>query len=238
MTVVRIANATVEFPIYGGSTSRSLKKVLVRAATGGIMARDAEERVVVRALDNISLEINEGDQVGLVGHNGSGKSTLLRLIAGIYEPISGFVEVKGKITSMLDIFHGTDLEATGLENIYMRGRVLGIHPSKMKAIVDEIVDFTGIGDFMHLPMRTYSSGMRMRLMFGVATCVKADIMLMDEWLSAGDASFLEKAKQRMEEMTSEARVLILASHNIILVKERCNKIVYLEHGKIVNLEVA
>jgi lipopolysaccharide transport system ATP-binding protein len=222
-------DVTVDFPVYASNT-RSLKKLLVNATTGGRFARDAADRVVVRALDSVSFEFREGDRVGVIGHNGSGKSTLLRVLAGIHEPVSGQLIVDGTVTSMLSIFLGMDMEATGLENIYMRGHVMGIAPATMRTMFDEIVDFTGLGDFLHLPMRTYSTGMAMRLAFAVATSVEADIVLMDEWLSVGDVEFVKKAQLRLDQFVSKASIVVLASHNLGLVKEQCNKILNLEHG--------
>lgn len=232
MSVIEAKDIVVEFPLYGTST-RSLKKTLVRAATGGILAQNASERVVVRALDKVSFKFHDGDRIGLVGHNGSGKSTLLRVLAGIYEPQGGIISVRGRVTSMLSITLGMDMEATGLENIFLRGHVMGVSPRRMRALVDEIADFTELGDYLNLPMRTYSSGMTMRLAFAVATSLDADIILMDEWLSAGDADFVEKAKARLNKMVKGARIVVLASHNQALIKDQCNRVIRLEHGKMV-----
>ena len=226
----------MDFPIYSGTGNRSFKKVLMNAATGGIFAKDAAEHVVVRALDNISFEFHEGDRIGLIGHNGSGKSTLLRVLTGIYEPIQGELKVHGRVTSMLSITLGMDMEATGLENIYMRGHVMGLHVKQIDSLVDDIAEFSGIGDYLHLPMRTYSSGMSMRLAFAISTCVDAEIILMDEWLSVGDAEFIHKAQERMNGFVKNARIVVIASHNHALIKEQCNKIIKLEHGKIVSFE--
>ncbi|MBU3540837.1 ABC transporter ATP-binding protein [Polynucleobacter sp. UB-Tiil-W10] len=224
-------NITVDFPIYGGG-SRSLKKSIVNAASGGFFARDASERLVVRALDGISFNFSSGDRVGLFGHNGAGKSTLLRVMAGIYEPTSGSFISKGRVASMLSITLGIDPEATGFENIFTRGYLMGIKPKAMNTLVDEIVHFSGLGDFLHLPYRTYSSGMAMRLAFSIATCVNADIILMDEWLSVGDAEFVDRAKVKLEKMINEAGIVVLASHNLDLIKSQCNKIYQVNHGKI------
>ena len=220
-------NITVDFPVYGGG-SRSLKKSIVNAASGGYFARDASERLVIRALDGIS----SGDRVGLFGHNGAGKSTLLRVMAGIYEPTLGSFISKGRIASMLSITLGIDPEATGLENIFTRGYLMGIKPKVMDTLVDEIAHFSGLGDFLHLPYRTYSSGMAMRLAFSIATCVNADIILMDEWLSVGDAEFVDRAKVKLDKMINEAGIVVLASHNLDLLKSQCNKIYLINHGKI------
>lgn len=235
MAVIVGRDVVVEFPIYG-SAHRSLKKSLVRAATGGVLARDAAQRVVVRALDGVNFEFHEGDRIGVVGHNGAGKSTLLRVLAGIYEPISGELEVHGRVTSMLSITLGMDMEATGLENIHMRGHVMGVAPARMRSMVDEIADFAGIGDYLHLPMRTYSSGMQMRLAFAVSTSLDADIILMDEWLSVGDAEFVGKAQQRLHRLVGGSRIAVLASHDAVLVREQCNRVLKLEHGRLIEIE--
>ena len=223
----------VDFPVYGMTTNRSLKKTLLHAATGGMLARDASEHVVVRALDHVSFEFSEGDRVGLVGHNGSGKSTLLRVLAGIYEPGGGELRVEGRVASMLSITLGMDMEATGLENAFMRGHVMGIPPRRMTSMVEEIADFSGLGDYMRLPMRTYSTGMTMRLAFAISTAVDADIILMDEWLSVGDAEFVEKAKGRLDRMLTNAKIVVIASHDQVLIDAQCNKVIHLAHGKMV-----
>lgn len=234
MTVIQAHDLVVEFPVYGMTSHRSFKKSLLNVATGGILAKDAGNRVVVRALDNLNFKFDEGDRVGLIGHNGSGKTTLLQVLAGIYEPASGILEVKGHVTSMLGITLGMDAEVTGLENIYLRGRLMGLPRAKVDAIVDDVADFAGIGDYLDLPLRTYSSGMAMRLAFSVATSVDADIILMDEWLSVGDADFVEKAKSRLTQMMERARLVVIASHNHALIKDQCNKVIELQHGKIVS----
>lgn len=231
MPIIKARDVIVEFPIYG-ETSRNFKSKIMQAATGGLLAKDASERVVSRALDGISFEFHEGDRIGLIGHNGSGKSTLLRLLAGIYEPTSGFLKVNGHVTSMLSITLGMDMEATGMQNIYMRGHMMGIRPRQMKNLVGDIVEFAGLGDYVYLPIRTYSSGMLMRLAFSICTSADADIILMDEWLSAGDTEFAEKSKIRLNKLVGNARIVVLASHNHAMVKDRCNKILHLEHGKI------
>ena len=236
MVIIRASNLVVEFPIYGMTGNRSFKKSLINIATGGVLAKDATNRVLVRALDNLNFEFHEGDRVGLVGHNGSGKSTLLQVLAGIYEPAAGELLVNGKITSMLGITLGMDADVTGLENIYIRGRLMGLTRGKIDTMVDEIANFAGIGDYLHLPMRTYSSGMSMRLAFAIATSVEADIILMDEWLSVGDADFVSKAKERLTDLVGKARLVVIASHDHAMIAEQCNIILRLEHGKIVSTE--
>ena len=233
MTIIKAENLTVDFPIYGSTTNRSLKKSLIHAATGGRLAKDTAKRVLVRALDGLDFEFHEGDRVGLTGHNGSGKSTLLQVLAGIYEPTSGNLQVQGKITSMLGITLGMDADVTGLENIYLRGRLVGLSRNQIASQVDDIADFAGLGEYLHLPMRTYSSGMLMRLAFAIATCTQADIILMDEWLSVGDADFVMKAKDRLTDLINKARLVVIASHDHAMIKDQCNIVLKLEHGRLI-----
>jgi lipopolysaccharide transport system ATP-binding protein len=232
MSLARAHDLSIDFPIYGGK-SRSLKSTVLRAATGGSIAEDAAHRIVVRALDKVSFDWSEGERIGLVGHNGSGKTTLLRAVAGIYEPSSGAIEVRGRIASMLSITLGMDAEATGYENIFLRGTILGLRRRDTMRIVDDVCEFSELGDYIHMPMRTYSSGMVMRLMFAISTSVEADIILMDEWLSVGDAQFAEKAQKRLSALISKAKLLVIASHNKDLIRNMCTRVMHLEHGKIV-----
>jgi lipopolysaccharide transport system ATP-binding protein len=208
----------------------------LNVATGGLLAKDVADRPVVRALDELNFELHEGERVGLMGHNGSGKSTLLQVLGGVYEPTSGHLIVRGRITSMLGITLGLDAEASGLENIYLRGALMGLTKSEIDARVDDIVMFSELGEFVYLPMRTYSSGMLMRLAFAIATSVEADVVLMDEWLSTGDASFVGKAAERINTMVGGARLAVIASHNLPLLREKCNVLITLEHGKILSVE--
>ncbi|MGE5522718.1 MAG: ABC transporter ATP-binding protein [Rhodospirillaceae bacterium] len=236
MAHIKAEDVTVEFPIYDGVKSRSLKKRFIHAATGGLVARDVSERVVIRALDKVSFELKDGDRLGLVGHNGSGKSTLLRTIAGAYEPVGGTMQVTGRIASMLSITLGMDPEATGYENIFLRATVMGFKPREIAPLVDQIAEFSDLGEYINMPLRTYSSGMSMRLAFAISTSVDADIVLMDEWLSAGDAAFAEKAHQRLTRMISKAKILVLASHDENLLRNNCSRIMRLEHGRIAHLQ--
>lgn len=233
MTSVVADKVTVEFPLYG-IKSRSLKRAFVRAATGGLLARDSTDRVVARALNDVSFQFTEGDRIGIVGHNGSGKTTLLRVIAGVYEPIRGTIKVVGKVATMLAITLGMDPEASGYENIFLRAAVMGFKSSEITPLAEEIAEFSELGDYIHMPLRTYSSGMAMRLAFAVSTSVSADILLMDEWLSAGDASFAAKAQQRLNGMVNRAKILVLASHDQKLIEKNCNKIMRLDHGDLVD----
>jgi lipopolysaccharide transport system ATP-binding protein len=236
MALISLQNVSVHFPVYG-SGHRSLKSTVVRAATGGVLDHaGSSDRLSVRALDEITLEFRHGDRVGLVGPNGSGKSTLLRVIAGSYEPVSGSVEVQGRVASMLSLWLGMDLDATGYENIFIRAAIMGVKRRVVDALVDDIAEFTELGEYLNMPLRTYSSGMAMRLAFAISTSVSADIILMDEWLSAGDASFAAKAKNRLTKVLDEAKILVLASHQLDLIKAQCNRIVGLEHGRVSFIE--
>lgn len=222
----------VEFPLFDNA-HRSMKKALIRAATGGRFARDAGRRPVVLALDNLSFEFREGDRVGLVGHNGSGKTTLLRVLSGAYEPVRGRLDVQGRVASILDLSMGFDPDASGLENIFLRGLMLGKRFGEIQSQVDRITEFSGLGDYLHLPIRAYSSGMVMRLGFAVSTSIESDILLLDEWLSVGDAEFKEKASRRLDRLAEQAAVLVVASHDPSLVSRICNRVIRLEHGRIV-----
>lgn len=231
MTMARIKaeNIVVEIPIYEAS-GRSLKSAFLRTATGGLLSVDASRHVIVRAINAISFELREGDRVGLVGHNGSGKSTLLRVLAGVYEPVGGTIQITGRIASMLDLWLGMNPSATGYENIFLRATIMGMRSKQIALLVDDICEFAELGDYIHMPLRTYSSGMQMRLAFAISTSVSADIILMDEWLSAGDASFAEKAQDRLNRMLNNAKIMVVASHNEELIRKTCNKLMRLEHG--------
>lgn len=225
----------IEFPIYNLS-SRSIKRKIINSAIGG-MLKTVKDNIVIKALDNLNFCFSSGDRIGLYGHNGSGKSTFLRAISNIYEPSRGSLVVKGKVLSLLDLFLGFDFELTGYENIYSRGLLLGLSKSDINSKINEIADFTELGSYLNMPVRTYSSGMSMRLAFAISTCVDCDILLMDEWLSVGDKSFMQKAESRIKQLADKAAIIVLASHDINLLKSVCNKILYMEHGRIVEEEI-
>jgi len=230
-TFIRAQDVSVEFPIYENS-HRSLKNRMIDLTTGGRIAKDMSRHPVVTALDRIHLNISHGEKVALVGHNGSGKTTLLRVLSGVYAPTRGKMEMHGRTASLLDVSMGLDPDATGFENIYLRGIMDGLKPAVIRGKIDAIADFTDLGDYLNLPVRTYSSGMMLRLAFAISTSVEADILIMDEWLSVGDAEFSAKAKQRLDEMVGQASILVLASHDLSLVARVCTRMVRLEHGKI------
>lgn len=231
MARIQFENVSVDFPIYNAS-GRSLKKSLMRVATGGQLGADEQGRVVVRALEGLNFTFNDGDRVGLVGHNGAGKSTLLRLLAGVYEPTQGVARIDGAVGSLLDISLGIDAEATGRENIFLRGGLLGLSRREVNRHLDAIIEFSELGDFIDMPVRTYSTGMHLRLAFAVSTVVRPEILLMDEWLSVGDESFKHKAEARMKDVVQSTSILVIASHSRDLILHTCNRALWLEHGKV------
>lgn len=231
MVSIVFEQATVDFPIYNAD-ARSLKKRLIRVATGGQIGANEDGRVIIRSLENLSFTFHDGDRVGLIGHNGAGKSTLLRLLSGVYEPTSGSRAVTGEIASLIDISLGIDPEATGRENIYLRGGLLGLTRKEIDAQIDEIIDFSELGDFIDMPLRTYSTGMQLRVAFAVSTIVRPQILLMDEWLSVGDAGFQERAEKRLNDLVQSTNILVIASHSRELISKVCNRLIWLEHGKI------
>lgn len=231
MAKVTLSDVSVEFPIYQGS-SRSIKKTLLRAGAGGRINRDPGNRICVRALDRLSLSLDHGDRVALVGPNGSGKTTLLRVLAGVYEPVGGSIRVDGAVSPLFDVDVGFNPDATGYENILLRGLYMGMRPEQVRARVDDIAEFSELGDYLAVPVRTYSAGMMLRLSFGIATCVDPDILLMDEWVLAGDAHFFGKARQRLKAFIERSSLMVLASHADDIVRQWCNKGVLLEHGQV------
>ena len=231
MANLQLESVTVVFPIYNTST-RSLKNRLLHHGTGGRIGRDAGNRLCVRALENVNLAFEHGERVGLIGANGAGKTTLLRVLAGAYEPVRGSVRRRGRTASLLNISLGIDAEATGYENIMSRGLFLGLRPGQVRERMDEIAAFTELGDYLEMPVHTYSAGMRLRLAFAVCTCIEPEILLMDEWLSVGDHTFVEKARRRLEEFVDRAGILVLASQNFSLLERICTTGVLLDAGKV------
>lgn len=231
MAHIKFESVGIEFPIFN-ATGRSLTSKLLGVATGGMLDSDPDGRVLVRALRNLNLEFSDGERVGLLGHNGAGKSTLLRALSGVYKPQRGTASISGNVTSLIDIGLGINPEATGRENIFLRGALLGITKRDLQERYQEIVDFSELGNFIEMPVRTYSSGMHLRLAFSVSTVVKPEILLMDEWLSVGDANFNQKAEARLTSLVDTAKILILASHSRDLIEKTCNRAIWLEHGEV------
>jgi ABC-type polysaccharide/polyol phosphate transport system ATPase subunit len=230
-TELTLKKVSVSFPVYQ-SGSRSLKKRLLNKGTGGQLASDANNRIVVEALRNVSLSFKAGDRVALIGSNGAGKTTLLRVMAGVYEPSTGDVICRGRISPMFDISLGIDSEISGYDNIRLRGLILGMSASEIESRMPDIIELTELGDYLDIPVRTYSSGMMTRLTFAVATCFSPEVLLMDEWIMAGDASFLAKAQHRTQSFIEHANILVLASHSLEICRQWCTKAVWMELGEI------
>ncbi|HEX7092590.1 MAG TPA: ABC transporter ATP-binding protein [Nitrospiraceae bacterium] len=230
MACVHADRIVVEFPLYSVG-HRSFKQQLLQSATGGKIGRQGD-LTVIRAIDQVSFRLKPGDRLGLWGHNGSGKTTLLRAIAGVYRPVSGQLDVTGRIASLIDLNLGMDGEASGIENIRMRGILMGLSRRQADDVLDDVAEFTELGNFLSMPVRTYSTGMHMRLGFAVSTAVNADIVLMDEWLSVGDADFQKRAQDRLAHFLARSKILVLASHSEPLLKDMCNRIIQLEHGRV------
>ncbi len=232
MSSLTLKNVSVSFPIY--EASRSLRRALLRSSvTDGRQSISDRGPVEVNALRNINLDIQAGDRLALIGPNGAGKSTLLRVLAGIYSPSAGDIECRGRVMPLFDIHMGFDEDATGYENITLRGLLLGQTRAQIAARLPEIEAFSGLGSFLNLPVRTYSSGMTFRLLFAIATSIESDILLMDEWIATGDQSFTAKADARLRDLIGRTQVLVLASHHPQLLQNLCNRAIVIDGGQIV-----
>lgn len=233
MASISLKNARVEFPAYN-SKSRGLVNSLFQ------FGRSEQKRInsvltngnSMPALHDINLDIREGDRLGLVGFNGAGKTTLLRVLSGIYEPTSGIMETQGNISSLTDMMLGMDVDASGYENIFMRGVFLNYSRRQVEALLPDIEEFTELGDYLNLPVRAYSSGMQLKLAFAISTTVCPDILIMDEMVGAGDIKFIQKAQARVNDMLERTKILVLASHDISIIKGFCNRAIWLEKGRI------
>jgi len=229
--LIKVEDLSLELPIYG-IHSRSLKKTLVSMGVGSRLTRHAGNQIRVHALNNLSFSLRDGDRLALVGHNGAGKTTLLRVLAGVFEPTVGTITVEGRTAPLFDITLGMNMDATGYENIHLRGLLLGLRPAEIAARTTEIAAFTDLGDYLSMPVRTYSSGMLLRLGLAVATAIQPEVLLMDEWIAAVDAEFLLKAERRIHDVVERSSIIVLASHNLHLLRRMCNKMLILDHGSI------
>ena len=231
MAKISLKDVVVDIPIYGAS-HRSLKNSILASATGGqIKPCEGTGSVVIRAIEGLTLDIEHGTRLGLLGHNGAGKSTILRVMAGIYEPSIGTAEIDGEVASMFDIGFGMDPESSGWENIILRGMYLGYSRKEIEARAEEIGALTGLGEFLDMPLRTYSAGMSTRLAFAISTSIKPEILLIDEGIGAGDAAFLAQAQERMRTFISNAGILVMASHSNDLLRAWCKEGLWMEHGR-------
>jgi ABC-2 type transport system ATP-binding protein len=228
MVSIEVRNAYVDFPSFDAKT-RSLKKQVLGKVGGKI---GTESRVpIIEALQDITLSVGEGDRVGLVGHNGAGKSTLLRLLSGIYEPTRGTSLINGRVAPVFDLGVGMDQEISGYENIMIRGLYLGMTRKQMEKRVDDIAEFTELGDYLQMPLRTYSTGMRVRLALGVVTSIDPEILLLDEGIGAVDAAFLNKARDRLVDLVRRSGLLVFASHQDDLLLELCTSAIWMDEGR-------
>ncbi len=230
MNHLRLDSVKLYLPVGGGS----LRDLFVRRRTFDDNSRivDGNGGRFCKALDGITLEIKAGEQIGLIGVNGAGKSSLLRVLAGIYQPTDGTIEISGRVSTLFAPNIGMNDNASGAENIYISARTLGMSRAEIAAAKDDIIRFADIGEFIDMPMRTYSAGMRMRLGFAIATAIKPEILLIDEVFGAGDAAFRTRAKERMKDLTKRAGVLVMATHSEGVLRDACNRILWLENGRL------
>lgn len=231
MASLRFDKVTVSYPVYDGQ-GMSLRNHLLRIGTGGIIERQSGQVKLVTALRDVSFQLERGDAVGLLGHNGAGKSTLLRTMAGIYSPTSGKVTRQGRVATMLELGAGMDMELSGYENIMRMCLLMGETKKAIGLHMEEIEEFTQLGNFLQMPVRTYSSGMLARLVFAIATSTRPDILLVDEVFGLGDAEFQAHAQKRMEALVNSVGIFVFASHFSELLKRYCNRFFRLEHGQL------
>ena len=234
MPLLQLDRVHVDFPLYT-ARGRSLKN-RVLALLGSKVKKKIEEHnqiTTVHSLRDISLTLRDGDRLGLVGRSGAGKSTLLRVMSGIYEPVLGEIEIDGSLASITDMSMGMDMEATGYENIVLRGVFLGQTHAAARAKIPEIAEWTELGDALARPVRTYSTGMQIRLAFAVSTTIRPDILILDEMIGAGDAHFIEKARARMNDLVSATSILVLASHSEAVLRQFCNRAVLMHEGEVI-----
>jgi len=206
----------------------TLKEFLVRQ----MFRRSVNPMIEVRALQEVSFELHEGERIGIIGHNGAGKSTLLKVLAGIYPPSQGRRIVEGRISSLFDIALGFEMDASGWENMAFRGYLQGETPQTIRAKMQPIADFTELGNFLDMPVRYYSAGMLVRLAFSIATAIEPEILLVDEVLSVGDMAFQEKARARMREMIAKAKLIVVVSHDLANLTQLCDRAVWMDHGHV------
>jgi ABC-type polysaccharide/polyol phosphate transport system ATPase subunit len=231
MALISFDNVTISYPVYN-SRGLSLRNHLVRLSTGGIIERETKKTQTITALHDVSFKINHGDSVGLIGHNGAGKSTLLRAIAGIYTPTKGQIIREGRVSTMLELCSGMDMELSGYENIIRICLLMGENRADIPEHIKDIQQLTQLGDFLQMPVRTYSAGMQARLVFAIATCSRPDILLVDEIFGMGDIEFQTQAQKRMEALVESVGILVFASHSSETLKKYCNRFFRLEHGQL------
>ncbi len=231
MAQIKVTNVNIDIPIFD-LKNRFIKTTIINSVKGKKHGTSKIGGHNIPVLQGLNFELMDGDRVGLIGHNGSGKSTLLRVLGGVYVPTYGQIVTHGKVFSFIDLSLGIDQDCTGRENIFLRGALLGFSKKEISAKLDEIITFSELGDFIDMPVRTFSTGMHLRLAFSVSTAVNPEILLMDEWLSVGDEGYKHKAEARLSKLVESTKILVIASHSRDLIMKTCNRVLWLEHGRI------
>ena len=232
MARLKFDDVHVRYPVYSSSRQRSILGFAANRASFGKIARDAGHIPVVSALNGVSFDLKEGDRLAIIGRNGSGKTTILKACAGLVLPDSGKTLVEGSRACILNPSAALEVERTGVDNVNMIGRLLGVPRERRAALLADVAEFTELGDFLNLPVRTYSSGMMIRLVFALATSVERDIIIVDEVIGAGDAHFVDKAAKRVRSMFERAKILVLATHAGHIASQLCNQAAWVDGGKI------
>ena len=235
MPSIIVKNLGLDFPIY--DNIRSLRRAIFKNWIGGNVSKNTHnnQKPMVTALESVNLELKEGDRLGLVGHNGAGKSTLLRVLAGVYTPSRGSVNIDGTISSLLSTGLGMCDDDSGYENIHNTFMLMGMTKKKTSLLTEQVAEFTELGGFLDFPMKTYSSGMKMRLAFAIATSIEPEVFLVDEVIGAGDAYFVQKSQNRIMELVKKSNILVIASHSDSIIQQMCNKAALFQHGQLVLL---
>ncbi|MFN7185844.1 MAG: ABC transporter ATP-binding protein [Alphaproteobacteria bacterium] len=231
MAKIHLENVCVQYPVYAVRTTQ-MRHSIINLATGGRIYQDSERVNFVQALTNVSFTLEDGDRLALVGHNGAGKSTLLKTLSGFLPVVSGHMKVTGELSVLFNLSNGLDPEKTGYENILCLGLILGMSRKTIARITPEVVEFCELGEFLDLPVRMYSDGMKVHLAFAVATSIHPEILILDEAIGAGDAHFIKKATERAHQLYNKARIMVMASHSSDIVRDLCNKALLLEKGEV------
>jgi ABC-2 type transport system ATP-binding protein/lipopolysaccharide transport system ATP-binding protein len=232
MPRISLDNVIVDIPVYDGADRSIKRRMLGSLGIGGLIRRDGRNRVSVRALNGVSLDLRDGDRLGLIGRNGAGKSTLLRVMAGIFEPTVGSVEVSGRVSTLLSVGMAMDPEMSGYENIDHIGALIGWPMSRLRELYADIEAFTELGEYLSMPVRTYSAGMTVRLSFALLAAQAPEVLLLDEVIGVGDAQFAERAARRIDALCRRSGILVVASHSPEQIGQLCNQVAWLEQGRI------
>lgn len=224
---VRVEHVSMEFKITKDKID-TLKEYVIRT-----LKRNKQDKEKIRVLDDISFDVYKGDKLGILGFNGAGKSTLLKILAGIYEPTYGKITINGKVAPLLELSAGFDKNYTGKNNIYLNGAFLSMDKNFLDEKYDEIVEFSELGEFINYPVKNYSSGMRAKLGFSIATLINPDILIVDEILSVGDIKFRKKSSEKINELMAEGVTVLLVSHSISQMRKICDKCIWIDNGKVV-----